>query len=204
MDWLMVGSSPSVLDTLPNVHRQVPKKTVITCNSGIKLVPTPDYYFAVDEISTKGNYYRALAAQEQGTILGTLHRSSCKARKDRHIEHYDLHIREGHGEPTREQYGAFRYTGPLCVEFACRNGAKVVHLVGFDGYRHATDYFDPKTDRKLESRRALSMADSTHEYIQPRLQRLAAVFHDVWFVQYGTPCFQISTPNWIVSSGIAV
>ncbi len=197
----MVGSSPSVLHTLPNVARTVAEKVTITCNSGIKLVPTPDYYFAVDQIASQAYYYRALAAQERGTVLCTLERGD-KARKERKIDHYDVHIPEGRGEPTRDSYGAFRYTGPLCVEFACRNGASVVHLVGFDGYRHNTDYFDPQQDRKIG--RAMSMADSTREYIQPRMERLAAVYNDVWFVQYGEPAFSVSQPNWIVSSGIAV
>lgn len=194
----MIGSSPSVLDTLPNVLKSLPDPVVITCNSGIKLYKRPEYYLAVDQFASHLYHDLALDAQNHGTTLVTLDRGE-KARRDRKIEHFDTHLTLGEGACTRDQYGSFRYSGPLCVEFACHHGARSVHLVGFDGYTKPNDYFDPETPRRKQNN---PTSTNTQDHLIPRLTELAAVWHDVWFIQYGTPCFEIIAPNWIVSSGV--
>ncbi len=193
----MIGSSPTVLETMRGVIHSVGEDTpIITCNSGIKLWEVPHFYAAVDTVSTHTFHDEAILAQQAGTQLITLLRGE-KAQRDRKIEHFDIHLELGNGDPSRSEYGAFRYTGPLCVEFACHHGAKRIHLVGFDGYRHETDYFDGSATHR-KTGRAMSVADSTQEVLRPRMQQLAEVWHDVEFIQYGEPCFTIDCPNWAV------
>ena len=189
--WLMIGSSPSVLQTLPQFDDFA--GTVITCNAGIKLWPDPHYFAAIDQLATLQWHDLALAAQKRGTKLITLKRGT-RATKDRKIGHYDIHIQEGRGvEPTQSSWGCFRYTGPLCVEFACRYGAEAIHLIGMDGYRSGNDYFDPETER-----RHIKAPESSHNinHLQPRLQNLTSTWPDVQFIQHGNPCYTVSAPNW--------
>ncbi len=196
-EWLMIGSSPSVLQTLPKFSDF--DGTVITCNSGIKLWPNPDYYVCVDMFASHSYHNKAKAAQDQGTKLVTLKRSP-SAMKERRIEHYDIFLElSDKPESSRGRFGSFRYTGPLCVEFACHNGAKTIHLVGFDGYRHSTDYFDPDLPRRIPKD---MMQTHTLDHIQPKMNDLANVWNDVQFIQYGDPCFTVGEDNWRVERDI--
>jgi len=193
--WLMIGSSPSVLQTLPQFADF--DGMTITCNSGICLWPVPDVYFAIDQFASVMWHDEAANAQRMGTKLVSVLRGP-KAAKQRKIEHYDLFLDLAHKtNPSRTDYGEFRYSGPLCVEHACHNGAEVIHLIGMDGYRHGNDYWD--ADKAL-GRRNLPNMKSTHTeaHIQPRMQQLADVWHDVQFIQHGDPCYVVNADNWEV------
>ena len=198
--WLVIGSSPSVLETLPRVDAALPSKVVITCNSGIKLWPTPSVYFLVDQLATLKFEQEARIAQQHGTILATLLRGQ-KAQQERHIEHFDEHLILSNDKPTRTQFGAYRYTGPLCIEYACHREATEVHLVGMDGYRFTGDYFDPDSDRKHTGK--CQYEKGTVEVLEPRIRELVQVWHDVEFHLYGDPCYSVSAPNWHVHSEVA-
>ena len=206
--WLMVGSSPSVTSTLPavtdrigwrtvaahgDVWTELVDTTVITCNSGIKLC-CPDVFLCVDMNS--GHWYGELAkaAQERGTRLVTLQRDA-RALRERNVDWYDEFLVLGNG-PSRTQYGPFRYSGPLCVEYACMHGAKEVHLVGFDGYRKQDDYFDANDI----PRGKLVNCFQTHtvDNLQPAMREIARVWHDVRFIQHGDPVFEVGADNWEV------
>ena len=66
MEWLMIGSSPTVVDTLPRVLAAVSDVKIITCNSGWKLWPTPDVYLVVDQIACANYVEAAKAVQSAG------------------------------------------------------------------------------------------------------------------------------------------
>ena len=191
MQWLMVGSSPSVLDTLPQVMLDLDNPTIITCNSGIKLCE-PHHYVCVDQYAS--HYYVSYAkeAQKRGCNLITLKRVP-EALKARNVAFYDEFLEvQGHGVPSRSQYGEFVYSGPLTLEYACHNGATDVHIVGCDGYRWNGDYFDPQTTRTERDVRELTKRTAM------LFGEIAHAWHDVKFVQYGNPVFDILQPNWEV------
>ena len=196
MEWLFVGSSPSVIEWLPQVLPMA--DVIITTNSGIKLVPTPDYYVCIDQFACVNYHDIALDAQAAGTKLITLNRSE-PARKQRQIEHFDEFIDlPPIADCTREQYGRFQYSGPLCIQYACLHGAKVVHMVGTDGYKVANDYFDAHDipQRKCQSEQTLR--NINNNAIAPTMRQIAAAWHDVEFMQYGDPIYQVGYTNWKV------
>ena len=199
MIWLVIGSSPSVVYTLPRVVESFAEKPfkVITCNSGISLWPVPDFYVAVDEKASVWRAPFAKHAQQHGTKLITLDRCP-QSLKDRDVDWYDEFVTNGKGKPTRTAYGAFAYSGPLCVEYACHHGAKQIHLVGMDGYRKGIDddHFDAGEVPRTKS--ADAWAKCTLEHIQPRMQDLAAVWSEIKFIQYGDPCYEVLADNYLV------
>lgn len=191
MKWLHIGTSPSVNRTLAHVRSQFEFDKTITCNSGILLEPTPDVYLAVDmkighlfEIETK-------EAQAAGTRLVTLARSE-HSIKQRKLEHFDEFITEGRSDPTLKEWGMFRLTGPMCLEYACRNGATEIVMVGCDGYRggDAVDYFndcwrDPRPG-----------AEHRDHILHFAFRKVADVFTAVSFKRYGNIRKEIDAANW--------
>lgn len=176
--------------------------TTVTCNSGIKLLPRPNYYFAIDQNAGHVHKDAAREAQQNGTTLVTLHRD-CRAMRDRAVDWYDVHLTiPEQGDPTRENFGAFRYSGPLCIQFACLEGAQTVYLVGMDGYRvgrnHQYDgcYFDYEWRTKPRPYRW--PVEVTRDVILPAYTHLVRLWHDVQFVLVGDPCYKIEAPNWRV------
>lgn len=176
--------------------------TTVTCNSGIKLIPVPDFYFAIDQNAGHVHKDAARHAQSLGSTLITLHRD-CRAMRDRCVDWYDVHLRiPDQGEPTREEFGAFRYSGPLCIQFACLQGAKTVYLVGCDGYRMGKDhqydgcYFDYEWRTKPRAR--TWPIEVNREVLIPGYSHLAKIWHDVEFVLVGNPVYRIEAPNWRV------
>lgn len=198
MNWLLIGSSPSVLEYLPRVRQECRIDRTITCNSGIELEPFPDVYCCVDSISQKRFSSAAREAQKQGTRLICLKRTP-QALRNRDCDWYDEFIENGQGKPTRSKWGAFRYSGPLCVEYACRNGATTVYLVGCDGYsnQQPEQYFNGFRSTTCIPRDGLYQR-CTVEVLQPAFQHIAELWHDVRFVQYGDPFYAIAGDNWTV------
>lgn len=196
MNWLHIGSSPSVVEYLPRARQENRIDRTVSCNAGILIEPRPDVYLSVDFPSNRRFAEQARTAQAAGTHLVTLRREP-SALKARDCDWYDEFLElPPAGLLTRENWGAFRYTGPLSIEYAIRHGATTVILVGCDGYTGTNDYFDGWTDGKQEP--AGVYQRMTVEVLQPALQRLATVFHDVQFIQYGRPVYAICGANWSV------
>lgn len=195
MKWLMVGTAPSVMRTLPSFSAFEGMR--ITCNGGIELVPDPDVYLLVDMVASKTFRENAIRAREQGATLVTLHRDSEAALVDRKVHDFDEFLRcDSQGEPTKAKYGRFRYSGPLCLEYACHHGASEIHLIGFDGYRTLGDYYKPQPGTKSKS--ATHGVERTRDVLQPACQAIARAWHDVQFIQYGEPIFSVDSGNWEV------
>ena len=200
MNWLHIGTAPSVLEYLPRARQEQRIDVTITCNAGILLEPTPDYYAAVDFPSHRRFGEQARAAQQRGTHLFTLQRLP-QALRDRNCEWYDEFLDLPAGPPTREKWGEFRYTGPLCMEYAIRHGATTMILVGCDGYTGKNDYFDGWTDGKQEP--AGIYQRMTVEVLQPRFQQLVTLWPEVQWIVYGRPVYAIQGQNWrVVGTGL--
>lgn len=196
-DWLVIGSAPTVVKAfgeLPLLHY-----TTITCNNGIRLVPFPDYYLIYDQDHAVAFEGAARLAQANGTHLVTIHRSNKEALRRQKLDFYDEYIQVDHGphEPTREQWGRPAWSGQMCVEYACRNGATSIHLVGMDGYRKGNDYFDAATYRKPLNNDAFPV-EMNEVKIRPRMQSLTDAFPEIQFVQYGDPVYDVDRENWEV------
>lgn len=192
MKWLMVGTAPSVLATLPRLNLGEFDCT-ITCNAGIRLLPCPDVYVCVDMLASRAYAPEASLAQLAGTKLVTLRRDR-RALCERQVEHYNEFLELGRGGPTRQSYAEYRYTGPLCLEYACHHGANEVVMVGFDGYRNDDDYFDNSVPRK--DGMASTAEERTQQVLRPACIAIADCWSDVKFTQVGNPAFTVGTSNW--------
>lgn len=196
MEWLMVGTSPSVETTLDRFDGFTGR--VITTNGGI-CICSPDVYVGVDGKATPFWSEQILAAKSIGCLLVTLHRDSEAALKTRNVDWYDEFIRCGDA-PHIGGYGRFRFSGPLCLEYACNHGATVVHLVGFDGYRFQGDYTTEIT-RPI----AIHEGSKTHgvaktaDVLKPACEDIARAWNHVRFIQYGSPTFSVEAANWEVA-----
>lgn len=191
MTWLHIGTSPSVLEFLPLVRRDWTIDQIVTCNRGILLESHPDVYMLIDQIACREFHDASKAAQASGTRLVTLQRGE-KSIRDRGLEHFDEFLNES-------EWGPFRYTGPLCLKYASRQGATTILLVGCDGYHGdgTPDYFDGWTSAKREQYTAEYLHQrQTLDVLKPAFESVARENPGVEFVRYGTPCFQVSAGNW--------
>lgn len=196
-NWLMIGTAPTVLCTLPIAHHLHPDAAcVATSNGGLGIWPVPDVYLATDMLATKRFAQQARQAQDNGTRLVTLRRNN-RSLKDRDSDWYDEFLELGRGLPSRAKWGEFTYTGPLLLEYLLRNGATKIILVGCDGYRHGDerDYWDGQTMERIPARTG---QQRTIETLGPGFEVRARLFPEVPIIQYGDPAFQIDSPNWEV------
>lgn len=196
MRWKVIGSSPSVLRTLDMPPSDC--KT-ITCNAGLKLVPVPDVFVCYDQKASIDYEGLIRAAKAGGSWLFTIHRDNHEAQVRHKLDFYDEYVDFGPAlkVPTREVWGKPMWSGQMCVEWACRNGATEIHLVGMDGYRNGADYFDERGMTPV-LRNPDFPVEVTHSKILPRMQDLAEVFSEIEFVQWGDPVYKVEAPNWRV------
>ncbi len=209
MDWIVLGSSPiaPLSFTLTRQFLGDNFHQVITCNAGIHICRDPDVYFAVDHLASQHNREAAIAARKRsGTLLCTLHRVKA-ALEWRKVHDYDVHLKEGEGRPKKGGYGRFRYSGPLCIEWACNHGARRVFLCGMDGYRPGRDakdfsqcYFDHEERKKYQTKNYgpdwARMA--TRDIVAPATREIVEAWDDVQFILVGDPAYRIDAPNWQV------
>ncbi len=195
----MLGSSPRAPKLLRLSIERHDFAITITCNSGIKLLPTPTYYVSVDSLACKAYADLAMEAQARGTKLVTLKRQR-SALESRGVAHFDEFI-DADAEPACVEggYGPFRYSGPFCVELACNKGATRVVLVGMCGWTKAYDYFDDdhpvSPSRPSDDNWHRSM---TKQWIEPTLNELCRAWPRVEFLCYGEPNYTVDAPNWTV------
>lgn len=181
MNWLVVGSSPLVRESLSRVSGAY---RTITTNRGISLVWPPDVYFLVDILACRLFIDKARAAAACGTHCVTLNRE-LSGLQSRRLDWFAEFV-----DPS--MYQPFLSSGLFCVEYACRKGAELIALVGMDGYGGDTAYFDG-TPMSRGSR------DKTEQQIQPRMNWLCEEFSGVEFVCYGSPSYQVTASNWSVA-----
>lgn len=165
---------------------------------GIRLCDTPDVYILIDARGCQLYSADAHRAHIAGTRCVTLRRKP-ESLRERNIDWFDEFIDEGTGGFTRSGYGQFRYSGPLCVQYACLHGAKRVVLVGCDGYKGVKDYYDGSELTKVPPREPTYVFEHrTMGVLVPAFRNLAEVWPDVEFIQYGDPCFSVDSSNWTV------
>lgn len=195
MTWLFVGSSPTAPRALSMIDWHSINR-VITCNAGIALVPVPDIYVLIDQVACRKHAEDSRTAAALGSRCVTLQRHRT-ALQNRGVEwfHEFIDLPE-YGEPTASRWGCFKYSGPVCIEYAIRNGAQRVVIVGGDGYSGGREYFDDREIHNVPAwRRKRDMTDAV---LVKRLDSLAQVFPRVQFEQWGQPVFRISRANWKV------
>lgn len=192
MRWAFVGSSPAAPQHVATVLPTLAPCRTITTNAGIKLLPTPDVYFLSDRVACARYMPYAHAAKAQGTHCATLYRFR-SALKERGLEWFDEFIVNGVDPPTPERWSGFNQSGAFCMEYACRNGATELHLLGCEGYG-ARSYFDQDTrptDHKIAD------SDTTPQLVL-RTTFVVRCFPAVRFIVYGEPRYTIDAPNWHV------
>ena len=194
--WILVGSGPSVVNTLPAVWPQCRPCGVITGNAGIKLVPLPDVYVCCDMVATRRYADAARVAQHNGAHLVTLKRKQV-ALIERDCEWYDEFLELGRGPATRETWGEFRYTGPLMAEYCCRRlGARDIVLVGCDGYQDGQDEYFDQPDRPAHKVLSSTPEQRTRETLKPGFESVARAFPEVAFHHVGPASWTVDAPNW--------
>ena len=191
MRWVFIGSSPSVprqlADILPTLR---PCKT-ITTNAAIKLLPRPDVYFLSDHVAC--NRYSKLAeiAKKNGTHTVTLHRFR-QALESRNVHWFDEFVLNGVDPPLPNRWSAFNQSGPWCMEYACRNGATELHLLGCEGYRNDVSYFD----QEVRDKEIKIATEETNVILIKRLTMVVECFPNVPFYVYGDLNYSLNFPNW--------
>ena len=197
-NWLHIGSSPSVLQTLPQALAEHDFDMVMTCNAGIKLYANPDILLLCDGVASVNYAEYARIAQMSGTRLVTLKRECQKAVSDRKIGHFDefLELPPVEKPFDGKAFTAFRFSGPLCLQYAILGGATQIVLVGCDGWTGENDYFDSDEGHHVQNCHGDIYERSTMKILRPQFRQMADVCPDVRFIQYGEPTFTIDSPNW--------
>lgn len=201
MIWLALGSGPSAPIGLDQFGTSgITVNASITCNAGIKLLPRPTVYVAVDQIASTQYAEAASEAQQAGTLLACLRRDPA-AMRERKNDHYDLIIDDDPKSlPHVGGYGRFRYSGPLMLEIALNQGATELHLVGFDGYSPDTvNYFDHAERGWLATEffgKKQANSHFCHLVTQEAFGRIASAWSHCRFVQHGPTRYVVDSPNW--------
>jgi len=186
----MIGSSPLAVEAVERVKADNDVDKVITCNRGIVIDPTPDYYFLTDGKASRLFNAHARNAQMAGTVCVTLKRCEA-ALRNRGLDWFDEIVREDDG------YEPFKMSGIWCLEYAARHGATTIFLAGMDGYSgdlSVPDYFVSTWGHVTRQ------TDWTHEIIKPRCDVLAAKYPDIAWIQYGQPRYSVRAANWTVNA----
>jgi hypothetical protein len=202
-DWLFIGSSPNTREQLAYVREHYcDRHTItITTNSGIKLVPVPDFYLvsyqsvpASDSHIESGQF-----SQEFGTHFMALDQQRVK------MSFADEFI-DREGDPKKNQnilrydsYKILKYSGEICMHYACLHGAKRLFLVGCEGYTRELSYFDEEERSEMcrpGQRDRLAIINRIE--LQPKTTMLCQFWADVEFICIGQPLYNISCKNWRV------
>lgn len=195
--WVFIGSSPAAPLHVDVVLPRLKPSSVITANAGLKLVPTPDVYFCADRVACRRYSELARKAQEAGTKCVTMHRYR-QALEERNVHWYDEFIINGVDPPTPQRWGCFNQSGPFAMEYACRQGATELHLLGCEGYA-AHSYFDQNERGEEYTEPALRNKIADGETLKQLIKRMTMVlqcFQHIPFYVYGEPCYTIDSPNW--------
>ena len=199
MRWVFVGSSPAAPMHVDCILPKLRPCKTITCNAGLKLLPNPDVYFCADRVACQRYHDLARKAHAQGTRMVTMHRYR-QALEERRVEWYDEFIVNGVDPPTPQRWGCFNQSGPFSMEYACRQGATEIHLLGCEGYA-AHSYFDQHERGEEHTEPALRHKVADSETLKQLVKRMTLVlqcFVFVPFYVYGQPCYSIDSPNWNV------
>lgn len=200
--WVFIGSSPSAPQQVDRLLPTLRPCKTITTNAGLKLLPNPDVYFCSDRVACQRYHDMARKAKEGGTHLVTMHRFQ-QALEERRVEWYDEFIINGVDPPTPQRWGCFNQSGPFSMEYACRQGATELHLLGCEGYSDKQSYFDQheRGDEHTAPAFRHKIADSkTLPQLIKRLTFVVQCFRHVPFYVHGQPTYTVDSPNWHVYS----
>lgn len=190
MRWVFVGSSPAAPEQVRTILPRLQPCRTISCNAAIKLL-RPDVYFLTDQVACRRYSELAREAKASGTHTVTMHRYK-QALELRNVQWFDEFILNGVDPPQPNRWGAFNMSGAFSMEYACRNGATELHLLGCEGYTDALSYFDQ--DHRCTE---FKIADSeTTKHLVKRTMMVVECFKDVQFYVYGPIHYQIPLPNW--------
>lgn len=193
--WLIVGSSPSVVDWIDHARRQA--DVVLTANSGIILCRRPDYYWLHDLDACTSPLIQRFRrkAQAAGTKIVTLEWGPTYDfwLKTHDLQNADISVpAEQWSEPITWERGDHLKgltSGCHMLQFAVNRGAGSVILIGCDGYASSpaaqvSDHFDGR----LGSPGGLNI----NERMQgPLFRAVMAACPDVAFTVYGSPRYAL-------------
>ncbi len=195
--WIVIGSSPTVLQTYPRARSRWGDAGTITCNRGLQVEPDPDFYFLSDQLACQLWAAKGKEASKRGKTKRVTLRRDPQAMKMRSVDDFEIVIREGH------PFEPFQMSGLWCVEFAIRIlGADQVVMCGLDGYRpgcEKQDYFAgadhyPPNDGLQQH--------LTAKNVEPLTNRIVAKYPDVTFLCLGAPWYEVAYPNWSVCTSL--
>lgn len=202
--WLIVGSSPSVTTFVDPALACVGERgQTMTTNSGWQLFataesarwPRPDYYLLSDPIAIEAHARAAGWMRHRGTrIVGRVGMNIRGVPVDDQIDLADYAQRD----PW--QPGTFvngRTSGTICVQFAVNRGARVVVIIGMDGYLSSPgnvvrETFDARMGKASGS--AIS-----REWQVPLLQQIVTASPQITFVLAGHLSYSLHGDNVIMA-----
>lgn len=197
-DWLVVGAAPTIhraMEIMPSRDY-----TIISANSGLKLFPQSNYWSCYDWKFSRAHYELSRKCRrEHGTKLVTISRPNKEYLTEHLMSDFDVFcdVEDAPEQPTLTRYGKPAYSGQLATEFACRNGATRIVLIGMDGYRPTNNYFDEGEVARPEMQDWF-LEQMVKERIQPRMQALAVLYPMIEFLQIGNPVYYVNAANWKV------
>lgn len=169
----------------------------ITTNAGIRLLPDPSYILLFDATSARefATEYNELA--RMGTRFVTFRDN--EPQMTRHVTAgFDVTIERSDKDVMafgRYEFSTKGHSGQYATHFAAQRATTVI-LVGHDGYAAGKD--DHWYERCCRHWTDKSRDETLYQVYQPFYRRLATVFPEVEFIQYGQPNFQVGNHNWTV------
>jgi len=198
--WAVLGSSPLAPQALEAARAEFDVDFLVTTNAGILLEPRPDFYFLNDQEACRRYMDQAKEAADHGCHCFAFLREP-GALAQRGVAWMPQFIRMSNAAVEkfeRNEYPGAGYSGNYIAQFACMRGAKRVLLCGQDGY--LADCAQTADDWRGERYgwSDVRRNGALYNVIQPFFRRLAVIWPEVEFVQYGRPNFQVGEPNWRV------
>ena len=198
-EWLVVGSSPSVIETFPFALAEHKGACTITANAGILIFKEynrwPNYMVMIDQRASEMFRFHVRLAQVEGTRLVTSNWASKAIEEAKLTADVVLNV------PEEREYKFYRdrYTDPLLsgllsCQFAIQGGAKRLVLIGMDGYHDWN--WEPKVETFDGRLGDCNGREKTRVVVAPFMQSMLDACPDVEFVQYGKPRYQLTGDNF--------
>lgn len=195
--WLSLGCSPTAPQGLERALAEQKIDATITCNAGIDLLERPDFVLIYDTKSCRLFADRYNRLREMGTKLITFHRN-IPTMQVWGLSEFDLILQRGTldiHEMIRQEMPVKGYSGLHASHFAAQRCQKLI-LVGHDGYApgQPDHWYEDVCGNWVDAARM----EALRNIYQPYWRRLATIFPEVEFVQYGKPHFDVGNSNWSV------
>jgi len=211
--WVVVGSSLSVIEHADAVLDAFIDATTIAANAAIKLFEGrsgPDYFIAIDECAGIELQQHIEAKVAQGTRFMSYSKSNLvnNIRGIGRLPGFEVNtpmpsILLDMGPLTTTYVPGeivfAQYCGLAAMQYAIREGATELVIVGCDGYpgdRPMVDFPVVTFDGKCGD--SMGMVQ-TRTVIEPFMRSMVAQCPDVEFVQFGRPLYTVDAPNYTVA-----